>query len=93
MVSRTCRPIFQTLGNDKKGTKLEDQQCESGTHRLEVRHHQTCSSRAGLYQFNPTDFHGAIQEATGDQGLGRGMIARGRRYVSTAILLDLNLTK
>ena len=85
--------IFQTLGNDNKGAKLEDQQCESGAHRLKVRYHQTYSSRAGLYSFNPTDFCDATQEATTDHGLGRWMIARGSSYVSTAILLDLNLTK
>lgn len=85
--------IFQTLGNYNKGAKLEDQQRESGAHKLKVRHHQTRSSRVGLYSFNCTDFRDATQEATTDHGLGRWRIARGSKYVSTAILLDLNLTK
>lgn len=65
-----ARIYFRHFDNDKKGAKLEDQQCESGAHRLKVRYNQTCSSQVGLYPFNPTDFRDATQEAA--MGWGDG---------------------
>lgn len=48
---------------------------------------------SGIVFIESTDFRDATQEATADHGLGRRVIACGSSYVSTAILLDLNLTK
>lgn len=75
--SRTCTRIFQTPGNDNKGGKLEDQQCESGAHRLKVRYHQTRLSQVGVYLFNAADSVMALKTLTMGWGDGWWPVAAG----------------
>lgn len=66
---------------------------ENIIHKIKVVYKQTHLSQVGFYSSNHPEFSDASQEATNDHRSGWWMRAHGSRYVSTVILLDLNLTK
>lgn len=88
-VSQTYK--FHTSESHYKEAKLEGQQWKH--HKIKVVYKQTHLSQVGFYSSNHPEFSDASQEATNDHSSGWWMRAHGSRYVSTVILLDLNLTK